>query len=281
MPRKFSKWTDPQWLLKPLAFITANSVLGYATFGLHPQWATVTEFSARIMAVAYSFFAQLQVLATAYVVFVALIRWAGWTWVSTFIWVFGIGWLSEHIGTGTGLPFGEYQYTDLLGWKLGGRVPILIPTSWFMIAVPAYVMADHRFRQDSFSWGRVFWSSSLVVSWDLVLDPAMSKLTPYWIWGEVGAYYGMPLLNLFGWFVTAFIIAVVMELVKSFRWTRTFSLRWSVILYFLTVAVPLGMCIAAGFWGATILSLLVFAGTFKVLGIPFSFTIDGKQGAPA
>jgi uncharacterized membrane protein len=45
-------------------------------------------------------------------------------------------------------------------------------------------------------------ASFVLLSWDLSLDPAMSYATRYWIWGSTGAYYGMPWLNLFGWYVT-------------------------------------------------------------------------------
>ncbi|HKE57873.1 MAG TPA: carotenoid biosynthesis protein [Pyrinomonadaceae bacterium] len=44
----------------------------------------------------------------------------------------------------------------------------------------------------------------LLVAWDLLLDPAMNRVTSYWIWGEQGSYYGMPWTNLLGWAITGF-----------------------------------------------------------------------------
>ena len=51
--------------------------------------------------------------------------------------------------------------------------------------------------------------TSLLV--DLLLDPAMSKVTSYWIWGETGSYYGMPWSNLFGWAVTGLVLFVILH----------------------------------------------------------------------
>src|SRR5512140_348966 len=36
---------------------------------------------------------------------------------------------AELIGTSTGLPFGPYSYTTLLGYRIGGLVPFPIPLS--------------------------------------------------------------------------------------------------------------------------------------------------------
>ena len=41
--------------------------------------------------------------------------------------LYAISLTSELLGTGTGLPFGEYSYTPLLGIKWFGLVPVVIP----------------------------------------------------------------------------------------------------------------------------------------------------------
>ena len=43
---------------------------------------------------------------------------------------------AELTGTKTGWPFGGYEYTDFLGPKLLGRVPVAVPLSWFTWASP-------------------------------------------------------------------------------------------------------------------------------------------------
>src|SRR5262245_17483017 len=37
---------------------------------------------------------------------------------------------SELIGTNTGVPFGPYRYTAMLGYRVAGDVPYAIPLSW-------------------------------------------------------------------------------------------------------------------------------------------------------
>ena len=47
---------------------------------------------------------------------------------------------SELIGTGTGWPFGNYEYTDFLGTKVLGRVPYTIPLSWFYMGFASFLL---------------------------------------------------------------------------------------------------------------------------------------------
>ncbi len=47
----------------------------------------------------------------------------------------GLSLTSELIGTGTGYPFGNYEYTSGLGYKILGRVPFSIPLSWFYMGL--------------------------------------------------------------------------------------------------------------------------------------------------
>jgi uncharacterized membrane protein len=50
---------------------------------------------------------------------------------------FAIGWGVEVLGVHTGLPFGDYMYTDLQGWRVAG-VPLLIGVNWVLLS---YTMA--------------------------------------------------------------------------------------------------------------------------------------------
>jgi uncharacterized membrane protein len=105
---------------------------------------------------------------------------------------------SELLGTTYGIPFGAYSYTALLGPKWFDRVPLLIPLSWFTMAWAVWCLALPWAK----GWAAVGLGTALLVAWDLLLDPAMSKVTSYWVWGEVGRYYGMPWSNLAGWAIT-------------------------------------------------------------------------------
>jgi uncharacterized membrane protein len=109
--------------------------------------------------------------------------------------VYFVSLVGELLGTTYGIPFGEYSYIALLGVKWFDRVPLLIPLSWFTICWACWVIA----RQRSAGLSAILFGTALLVAWNLLLDPAMSKVTSYWILGERDSYYGMPWMNLVGW----------------------------------------------------------------------------------
>ena len=90
----------------------------------------------------------------------------------------------------------------------------------------------------------------MLLSWDLALDPAMSLVTKYWIWGTEGPYYGMPLLNLFGWYVTGLALMAALAALRADGWVAALPLGWLVAFYGANLLLPLGMSLAAGLWGA-------------------------------
>jgi len=115
----------------------------------------------------------------------------------------GLSLASELIGTGTGYPFGNYEYTSGLGYKILGRVPFSIPLSWFYMGLASLLLGGALAR-----WHPV-WSVVLgayfLTAWDLVLDPAMahpSLALNFWIWHQSGPYFGMPVQNFLGWTAT-------------------------------------------------------------------------------
>ncbi|MCS7298529.1 MAG: carotenoid biosynthesis protein [Spirochaetia bacterium] len=119
-----------------------------------------------------------------------------------FILTFIISFLFELSSTYNGFPYGKYEYTDRMGYKLLGEVPILIPLSWFSIILPSYLIG-HRLGYRG--WNLVIVSSIFVLFWDLSLEYMASYIQKFWIW-ESGFFYGMPIENWGGWLLTAFII---------------------------------------------------------------------------
>lgn len=146
----------------------------------------------------------------------------------------------EWIGETTGWPFSPYHYTELLGWKIGGRVPALIPLAWYMMFYPSYIIANLLAEGGPVPQVggrvRIVWvslmSAAVMTAWDLTMDPVMSYRgpdpdraviddpmadvgTPAWIWAENGEHFGVPLQNYFGWMLTAFVVFVL------YRWWET------------------------------------------------------------
>jgi putative membrane protein len=251
-----------------LFFINAISIFGYATFTLHPELFALYPWSPPIYAVSYPLFARMQILLCFWLCIRACYKVLAWRWLVYFAPAFLISFLMEFGGTSYGIPFGKYSYTSLLGWQLANKVPVLIPISWFCMALCCYLLATQivgpmprRIYQRTlsrwqFSLGRIAMASLLLVSWDFTLEPAMSQLTPYWIWEDAGVFYfGVAVRNLLGWLVTGFLIFLSFEILRLGDYGRQFGRAWPARFYLLNLFLPVGLSIAGGAWAPVILTV--------------------------
>ena len=181
----------------------------------------------------------------------------GGAWIRAAIALYVISLGSELLGTTLGIPFGPYRYTDGLGIKWFDHVPILIPASWFMMALPSYALASRWVTAHRVA--RLLVAAGLLVSWDLALDPAMSSLMPYWVWGTPGPYYGMPLLNLGGWYVTGVVLMGALAWLRVDRWLVDVPTAPLLGIYGANLALPVVMAGAAGLWPAAVLAVVPVA----------------------
>lgn len=236
----------------------AFGLVGFATFGLHPQLLAAFPAAAGLYGPIYAKVGQVQVWLLWGVLAAALVRHVGVRWIPAFVAVYVLSFLAEFFGTGYGIPFGGYGYSALLGGKWFDRVPYVIPLSWFAMTVPAFALS-RAFAFARTPVRRVLLASAILVAWDLALDPAMSHLTPYWIWSESGPYYGMPWLNLLGWYVTALVLTTTLAALRADRWIDRFDLRWMGAYYAVNLVMPVGMLAAAGMWLAVFTTLAAYA----------------------
>jgi len=248
-----------------LTGINGISIFGYGTFGLHPEMVGLYSWIPAVFAVAYPLFAQLQIVLAFAVFMVAVQRHLSWGWLSLFVATFVLSLLSEWTGTTYGIPFGKYEYTHLLGPKLLDKVPFLIPISWFFMGLASYGMvARMQGNRVNSALFRVILGSILLLTWDLTLDPAMSFLTPFWLWENPGFFYGMPALNLFGWFVTGLVILGAFELLGGHEKVKKLPADFCFIFYMVNLMLPLGMVIVAGLWWALVVTCAVL-GAYAIL----------------
>jgi uncharacterized membrane protein len=277
-PLTLSRWSSAEWLgLGALAFFTVAAILGYGVFGRNPNLIPDSDSARRFYGLSFQLFARAHIVLAAAVLVIPLLRRARLSWVPAFLAVCLVSFLSEFVGTGYGFPFGGYEYTGLLGPKLGGRVPAVIPVSWFLMTLPSWAMANAVFSGASQRLGRVILGAYLLTAWDLALDPAMSYLTPYWVWEESGPFYGMPLVNLLGWMGTGMVLMGLMEVLGARRWGRKLSLSWLASYFGVVLLMPVGMIAAAGLWGAvlaTLLALVLAWGIRLVLRVRTSPDFD-------
>jgi putative membrane protein len=152
----------------------------------------------------------------------------------------------ELLGTATGFPFGPYRYGDSLGPKIAGLVPIVIPLSWFLMTY-ASLGAALRFRLGRA--GTTLLTAGGLLAWDLLMDPAMSAVFPFWIWHTGGVYYGMPLANWFGWLLTGALASLGVQWVAGPSRTPAITAQpMPLVLYAVNGLFPLALALQAGLY---------------------------------
>ena len=186
---------------------------------------------------------------------------------------------SELIGTATGWPFGNYAYTEGLGWKVLGRVPYTIPLSWFYVGFASYLLAAAvlaRVPPASLSgrgraWGEVLLGSWFLLVWDLVLDPAMAHESlpiKFWIWYESGSFFGMPMQNLAAWYVTGLVFMGVSRLAWRDGLPHGAPLVWIPLTIFVAnCAFAAVLSASVGLWQPIPLAIVCGLAPLAILAI--------------
>ncbi|AFG37361.1 carotenoid biosynthesis protein [Spirochaeta africana] len=143
-------------------------------------------------------------LQIALVLSILLPVWGVGRTLAAWIAVSGLGWLSEVIGSRTGIPYGPYHYTTVLQPQVM-RVPVIIPLAWMMMMPPAWAIGHAASAALGVPGSAVFMiilSALAFTAWDLYLDPQMVHWD-FWRWERKGLYFGIPLINYLGWFLVA------------------------------------------------------------------------------
>jgi uncharacterized membrane protein len=128
----------------------------------------------------------------------------------------------EYVGVTTGIPFGRYHYTDVLGAKLFGVVPWVVPLAYFMMVVPAHTIANLIVVGKPIAQGgrigqlvlAALLTAVVMTAWDLSNDPFMANELKAWVWLDSGPYFGIPVENFFGWTATVFLISMICRLIE-------------------------------------------------------------------
>jgi uncharacterized membrane protein len=121
-----------------------------------------------------------------------------------------VGTVAETLGVSKGWIFGRYRYSESMGPRLFGSLPLAVPLMWFAICYLGGSIAELLVRGMSLPSAalppvRVVVASGIVTLFDAVIDPiAVSENR--WIWEKPGRYHGVPLSNFIGWLATAMVI---------------------------------------------------------------------------
>jgi uncharacterized membrane protein len=258
------------------AAIVAASLLGYGIFTSRPDLLVQVDPQARFFVWAFHGFAVGNMLFGGLAVVADALLRDRLRALYALLTVYLISLTSELLGTSVGIPFGPYSYTSLLGPKWFELVPLLIPLSWFTMSWAVWVIARRWCQR----WAAVVLGTMLLVAWDLLLDPAMSKVTSYWVWGDVGSYYGMPWSNLAGWGITGLILLAV---IRRLAPRPTSSFTFALWVYLVNFALPLGFCMLNHFWLAVFAALGTGGSGWLLLSgriLKFNSGNNAAQGAP-
>jgi uncharacterized membrane protein len=265
-------------------FAALLSIVGFATFGRNPSWLGMFPESlvpslTWFYGISFRLFGEGQSWLLVGIFTFYLWRKARWSWVVPALVVYGLSLASELAGTVWGWPFGPYSYTTLMGERIMGHVPYVIPASWWMMALPAYALAsamdnpsktplERDANQSGWASWKVVWVGAFwLTMWDVSLDPAMSYLTKYWVWKEAGGFYGMPLQNWVGWYLTSVVLMMALRWMRVETWLHQLSFSWLVAFYSLNILIPLGMLLVSAAWPAVLLNVVLF-GLGIVLFLP-------------
>lgn len=203
-------------------------------------------------------------------------RVSAWKAVLLFVLGSGIALGSELLGTSTGFPFGPYAYTPLLGFMILDKVPFPIPISWFYMIYASLAICGRLLPVRDDVRTRLVWSlvgGAILTAWDVSMDPAMVK-TNHWVWFVDGFFYGMPLSNWFGWYVTGVVISwVMLAIVPPSTWAaRVSPSTFPLVLYATNGIMPIALCVRDQMWWAAILGTIAMA-------LPLWLAV--RAGAPA
>jgi uncharacterized membrane protein len=231
----------------------AQSSLGYQAIANLSFWVLITFYAAgRILQVYPGRLPMLAVIAMHVVppIFFTLIhgaRFYRWRGILAFIAItLVVGNAFENLGVHTGFPFGHYYFTSVMGPKVL-VVPIMLGLAYVGMAYLSWTLARLILGgvQVPLAGWRVVTlpliAAFIMVSWDLSQDPIWSTILRAWIWPQGGPYFGVPLTNFFGWYLTVFVIYLLFALYLRRRTISTKPLpagywRQAVLFYGVSAA---------------------------------------------
>jgi len=124
-----------------------------------------------------------------------------------------LGGAVQTLGVLASIPFGPFIYTGSAGAQLFHTLPWTIPLLWVVVILNSRGVARLMMRP----WRKMrtygFWviglTAVLSVIFDLGLEPFATRVRHFWLWDQTRLpldWYGAPITNFAGWFVTALMI---------------------------------------------------------------------------
>jgi len=142
----------------------------------------------------------------------------------------------ENLGVLTGFPFGRYYFTDVMGPKILS-VPLLLGLAYLGMGYISWTMGKllaGGCRTRVVAVPLV--ASFIMVAWDLAMDPVWATLVHGWIWLDGGRYFGVPVTNYLGWYLTVYVFYQLFALYVRRRREKSGDWRPAVCFYAVSAA---------------------------------------------
>jgi putative membrane protein len=199
--------------------------------------------------------------------FLALVRWAGTRRGLAALGVVSLmALVIELAAVVTGIPYGNFGYSEGLGYLVMDLVPWVVPFAFIPLLLGAWAAAYRLGGKDPALW--IGTTAVLLVGVDLAIDPG-AVAAGFWAWDIPGAWYGVPVVNFLGWLftgcITAAVLTALLGVVPGERGPPPLMVASSLLL-----ALPLwaGYCAAKGLpipaiLGAALWLLLIRPGMWQ------------------
>ncbi len=113
--------------------------------------------------------------------------------------------IMETIAVKTGLPYGKFSYGGAIGYKILGATPWPIAFAYTPLLLGAFWLA-RKVTEKKIS---VLLVALFATVAHFVIDPGLARME-LWKWETAGPFYGVPVMNFAGWFITALVGATLL-----------------------------------------------------------------------
>jgi len=185
----------------------------------------------------------------------------GWLGISLFLAIcLTVTFAAENLSIATGFPFGHYHFEVAAELPHIGAVPIIVGLLYFTMGYFSWMIASVLLDDADLHLDRPFnvtvlpiIAAFVVVQWDVVMDPRNATVYRAWIWHDGGGYFGVPISNYAGWYLTVWLFYQAFGLLIYFRprliRPRSHGSRLPPILIYLAVALSNAVPYLVGYDG--------------------------------
>jgi putative membrane protein len=113
-----------------------------------------------------------------------------------FLLIFILGFISEVAGVNTGLIFGNYKYSQNLGFSVL-NVPLIIGVNWAILGMGAWHLSKSLISNKI---SQIIFGATLMVFFDFIMEPVAISLD-FWTWKSSE----IPIYNYVSWFFISLI----------------------------------------------------------------------------